>query len=473
MSLAERHDRQGDASLALVDSPLRAAGRPRRLPRHALGPAVIVFDGLFAVALLAVTGLLDGVWHAVVAGAAVVLASGGLGRARVATLAMSGHLLEELPRLSWVAVVATAAIFSVHHLVWGDVVAAEEIVSTWALIGTAALTGHLAGTSLGRAALAVERCLVVGSPDGAERLLRSFTTGGATPFELAAVVGLDQIGAGEPGRSTIESLLDRHQATRVIVLDDGADADRSAQVARRARNAGARVSLVNEAMASVGPPELTEHIGATVLLTVSPTQRTPAQMAGKRALDLVGSAGMLVALAPLLLVIAAAIRLTSRGPALFWQERIGLDGRRFRIAKFRTMVADAEARRAELLEHNEAEGGLFKMAADPRVTKVGRVLRKTSLDELPQLINVLRGEMSLVGPRPLITAEDALIAGWHRDRLRLKPGMTGRWQVLGSARIGMGDMVMLDQQYVASWSLWLDLRILLRTALFVVRRRGI
>ena len=180
---------------------------------------------------------------------------------------------------------------------------------------------------------------------------------------------------------------------------------------------------------------------------------------------------IIIALAPLLLAIAVAIGATSRGGVFFRQQRVGRDGRPFSMLKFRTMVLDAEARKAELRSRNEAEG-LFKLVDDPRVTRVGRFLRRTSLDELPQLFNVLRGDMSLVGPRPLIAEEDGTIAGWHRRRLRVRPGMSGVWQVMGSARVPLSEMVELDNLYVLSWSPWLDLKILLRTAAFVLARKG-
>jgi lipopolysaccharide/colanic/teichoic acid biosynthesis glycosyltransferase len=160
------------------------------------------------------------------------------------------------------------------------------------------------------------------------------------------------------------------------------------------------------------------------------------------------------------------------GPVLFRQRRIGRDGRPFEILKLRTMVADAEQLKPDLRTLNEA-GGIFKMKADPRITRIGRLLRKTSLDELPQLINVLRGEMSLVGPRPLVGDEDELITGLDRRRLAITPGMTGPWQILGSARIPLREMIKLDYMYVANWSLWADIKVLMRTAPVVLGQRGL
>jgi lipopolysaccharide/colanic/teichoic acid biosynthesis glycosyltransferase len=169
---------------------------------------------------------------------------------------------------------------------------------------------------------------------------------------------------------------------------------------------------------------------------------------------------------------ALAVKLTSRGPVLFRQARVGKGGRTFDLLKFRTMYEGSDERKRELLELNEADG-LFKIADDPRVTPVGRLLRRCSLDEAPQLINVLRGEMSLVGPRPLVVEEDSRIQGWLRRRLDVTPGMTGIWQVLGSARVPLHEMVKLDYLYRANWSLWLDIKILLRTVPFVFARRGL
>jgi lipopolysaccharide/colanic/teichoic acid biosynthesis glycosyltransferase len=182
--------------------------------------------------------------------------------------------------------------------------------------------------------------------------------------------------------------------------------------------------------------------------------------------------GLAVA-APLMAVTALLVKLTSRGPVFFRQERVGRGGRAFELLKFRSMCIDAEERKSELTGDNEAAEGFFKIADDPRITKVGRILRRTNLDELPQLLNVLRGEMSLVGPRPLIPQEDRRVVGWHRRRLELTPGMTGHWQVLGSSRVPLDEMVAIDYLYVANWSLWTDLKLLLRTVPHVLSARGL
>ena len=193
----------------------------------------------------------------------------------------------------------------------------------------------------------------------------------------------------------------------------------------------------------------------------------------KRTVDLVGAAALLVALAPLFAVLAVAVRGDSPGPAFFSQVRVGRRGRTFVCWKFRSMVADAEAQKALLLARNEMSGGVtFKMAHDPRVTRLGRVLRRFSLDELPQLWNVLRGEMSLVGPRPALPSEVAQYGPEERRRLEVKPGLTGLWQVRGRSELAFAEQVQLDVAYVESQSFLGDLRILLATIPAVLLGRG-
>jgi len=215
-----------------------------------------------------------------------------------------------------------------------------------------------------------------------------------------------------------------------------------------------------------------DDVGGMPLMGVRGYGLTQSSRLLKRSLDVCGSLTALVLMAPLFVGMALAVKLTSRGPVLFRQKRVGRNGRHFNLLKFRTMYDGADEQKPGLRALNEADG-LFKIANDPRVTSIGRVLRRTSLYELPQLVNVLRGEMSLVGPRPLVVEEDSRIQGWLRRRLDVTPGMTGIWQVLGSARIPLNEMVKLDYLYRANWSLWLDIKILIRTVPFVLARRGL
>jgi exopolysaccharide biosynthesis polyprenyl glycosylphosphotransferase len=192
----------------------------------------------------------------------------------------------------------------------------------------------------------------------------------------------------------------------------------------------------------------------------------------KRLLDVVASATALLFLAPLLVVAAVAVKLTSRGPVLFGQERVGLHGRTFHMLKFRSMVQNAEKLKAALAAANERSGPVFKMLRDPRVTRVGRFLRKYSVDELPQLLNVLRGDMSIVGPRPAIPSEVVRYEAWQRRRLSVRPGLTCVWQVSGRDHISFGAWMLLDMRYIDHWSLWEDVRLILRTVPVVLTGRG-
>jgi exopolysaccharide biosynthesis polyprenyl glycosylphosphotransferase len=191
----------------------------------------------------------------------------------------------------------------------------------------------------------------------------------------------------------------------------------------------------------------------------------------KRLIDVAGGLVGLLLFSPVIVVAAVAIRLDGLGPVLFRQVRVGLRGRPFRVLKLRTMVPDAEARRAELLEHNEIRGPAFKVTHDPRVTRIGRFLRRTSMDEVPQFWNVVRGEMSLVGPRPPLPEEVAGYNLWHRRRLAMKPGMTGLWQVSARREGDFDRWVRIDLDYIDGWSLWLDVKIILRTVPAMIQGR--
>jgi exopolysaccharide biosynthesis polyprenyl glycosylphosphotransferase len=260
---------------------------------------------------------------------------------------------------------------------------------------------------------------------------------------------------------------------RVIVIPGEADGDTLVDAVARAKASGVKVSILPRMFEVVGSSVEFDDIDGVTVLGVRRFGLGRSSERVKRMMDLFGAGLGLVVLAPLFALVAVAIKLDTRGPVFYRQLRVGRDGRPFRMVKFRSMVQNADDLKAQLAEMNVAGGGLFKIVDDPRLTRVGRVIRKFSIDELPQLFNVVHGEMSLVGPRPLVPDEDDRVDGRFRRRLRLVPGMTGPWQILGPTRVPLTEMVGIDYLYGANWSLWLDIKILLRTVGHVLSRRGI
>jgi lipopolysaccharide/colanic/teichoic acid biosynthesis glycosyltransferase len=269
----------------------------------------------------------------------------------------------------------------------------------------------------------------------------------------------------------LHRVVDELGVHRVVIEPSEPHPQTTLDFVREAKGTGARVSLLPRILEVVGSSIEIDDVHGLTLLGVRRFGLSRSSLAVKRSFDIAGAGLMLVLFAPLLAALAVLVALDSRGSAIYRQTRIGREGRPFTMLKLRTMVEGADALKPALAPLNEAEG-LFKIADDPRVTRVGRWLRRYSLDEVPQLINVMRGEMSLVGPRPLVRDDDAQITGLDRRRLYLTPGMTGRWQILGSARVPMSEMIKLDYLYVTGWSLWSDVKILLRTVPYVLARRG-
>ena len=236
-----------------------------------------------------------------------------------------------------------------------------------------------------------------------------------------------------------------------------------------------QVDIIPRLFEVIGPETTIHAAEGLPLMGLAPARLGRGALALKRTVDLAGSLFGLVILSPFFAVAALAIKLDSTGPVFFRQTRVGLHNREFEILKFRTMAADADGRKDEVAHLNKHQGGderMFKVEHDPRVTRVGRFLRHRSLDELPQLLNVLRGQMSLVGPRPLIPEEHHHVDGWARRRLDLKPGMTGLWQVLGRDDIPFGEMVGIDYRYVTTWSLAQDLKLIFMTFAVLARSSG-
>jgi exopolysaccharide biosynthesis polyprenyl glycosylphosphotransferase len=270
----------------------------------------------------------------------------------------------------------------------------------------------------------------------------------------------------------LPQVLARQRVDELVISDATLTSRQLLELVDTAHRAGVRVRIAPTTAEILA--ERAEYVpGQGVpLFELRPPVIAGADWLLKRAFDLTVSALVLVGGLPLWLAIAAAIKLTSRGPVLYRDLRVGLHERQFEMLKFRTMELGADKERARLAHRNEAEGPLFKIRDDPRVTPVGRVLRRFSLDEVPQVLNILRGEMSLVGPRPLPKEDYERLEQWHRKRSLVLPGMTGLWQISGRSDLSFDDLVNLDFYYLERWSLGLDVTILLKTIPAVLSGRG-
>ena len=320
------------------------------------------------------------------------------------------------------------------------------------------------------------KIVLVGAGEEVERLGRALGSSGlGITYELVGVVG------PEPARGDLcllgdlpmlPVLLDEHPVDELVVSDADLTSRQLLEIVDVAQRAGVRVKVApstTEILAERG--EYVPGQGVP-LFELRPPVLAGTDWLLKRAFDVVVSLLLLVVGLPLWIAISLAIKLTSRGPVLYGDPRVGLDEAEFQMLKFRTMEADAAERHAQLVHRNEAGGALFKIRDDPRVTPVGRLLRRFSIDEIPQVLNVLRGEMSLVGPRPLPTRDYARLEPWHRKRSLVLPGMTGLWQISGRSDLGFDDLVKLDFYYLERWSIWLDITILLKTIPAVLGGRG-
>jgi exopolysaccharide biosynthesis polyprenyl glycosylphosphotransferase len=308
------------------------------------------------------------------------------------------------------------------------------------------------------------RAIVVGEGEHLEHLLRTLgSVRGGIEYDFVGVVGEDPDGArGLPRLGRIDDLrtvLEQHPADELIVTDSDYTDRQLLQIVDHAHRSAVKVRIA---------PKTTE-------LLVQRAEYVPGQglpLFELRPPVFAGTDWAVVVGLPLWLAIAAAIKLTSSGPVFYRDPRIGLGEQTIGMVKFRTMVAGAAGRQSELERENQAEGALFKIKDDPRITSVGKALRRLSIDELPNLINVLRGQMSLVGPRPLPLRDHALLEDWHRRRSNVLPGMTGLWQISGRSDLSFDDLVRLDFYYLENWSIWLDISILAKTLPAVLAGRG-
>lgn len=387
-------------------------------------------------------------------------------------LVINKTTLDEAPALLQVTGLFTLLVWMGHDVIvrWG--LEPSSVLVLWATLLGLTLVGRTIARRLASAMTQPERCLVVGAADSADALAEKLESSHARASVVARIPLTARGGIASSVAQDLPALIDKHEVHRVVIAPLSSDAGDVLEFIRIAKAAGVRVSVMPRMLEVVGSSVEFDHIDGLTMLGVRSFGLSRSSRALKRVMDFVAAAAMLIAVAPIMLCVAVAVRLDSRGPIFFRQTRVGRDGKLFEILKFRSMVVDAEERKDALRHLNDTDG-LFKVVDDPRITRVGRFIRSTCLDELPQIVNVLRGEMSLVGPRPLVVDEDAKVAGLDRARLHLTPGMTGHWQILGSARVPLDEMVGIDYLYVANWSLWTDIKILLRTARYVLARGGI
>ncbi len=401
----------------------------------------------------------------------VVLASKLMGLYDRDELVLKKTTLEESAALFQLSSVFALVTWLLDGILVDGYLSNRQVLGLWAILYVMTLVGRSIAREIARRTAPVERCLLAGSGQAIEAVLRGLHL---TPRVKAEVVGHMPLENGADHAQVmrdLEGAIARNDVHRVILAPDASDTDEVLDLISLVKGVGVRVSVLPRMFEVVGSAVEFDTLNGLTVLGIRRFGLPRSSLAIKRAMDIAGATLGLVAISPLWLAIVVSIRTTSRGPILFRQTRVGRDGARFTMLKFRTMIEGADAMKAHLTEHNEADG-LFKITDDPRITRVGRWLRRTSLDELPQLVNVLRGEMSLVGPRPLVVDEDCKIEGRHRRRLHLTPGMTGDWQILGSARIPLHEMVKIDYLYVANWSFWGDMKILARTVLYVFNARG-
>jgi exopolysaccharide biosynthesis polyprenyl glycosylphosphotransferase len=389
--------------------------------------------------------------------------------------------LAEAPRALVAAVVLSWPIFGISAALDLSTPALVALVATASAAACGSTTRALARGWAHRVVPLRQRTVIVGSGIVADRLADRLERHGEFGLETIGLVDDDVHRLDSQQRlpklgslDQLDRVLEEREVDRVIIAFSRASHQQLLSCIRVCRDHRVSVDVVPRLFELLDGAQALNQIGGLPLLSIGAPPLNRSSRLAKRGLDIAISSLLLVFISPLLLAIAIAIKVNSRGPVFFRQVRAGRGETEFQLVKFRSMYADAEQRKAEFEKENEAtDGVMFKIRRDPRITKVGGFLRRGSLDELPQLINVLKGEMSLVGPRPLILKEARHAAQtWHARRLDLRPGITGLWQISGRSDLPFQEMVRFDYQYVSGWSLARDVEILLATIPVVLSGRG-
>jgi exopolysaccharide biosynthesis polyprenyl glycosylphosphotransferase len=388
--------------------------------------------------------------------------------------------LDEAPKLFQVATLgALCAWLAGGFVVAGGTLDRGETLMLWLLLILFLVLARASARAFALGIAPTERCMFIGDREAAATIRSKLSGNHGLKAELVAAIDPADApvwsagGASSARLGGIRDLARSLDVQRAVIAPDSFESEKMLDLVCTLEAVGVKVSVLPRLLEVVGSSVEFDDLHGVTVMGIKRFALTRSSSFVKRCFDLLGATLGLLAVAPVMLTIALAIKLDSRGPVFFKQRRVGRHGGHFAVYKFRTMVPDAESLKDSLRDRNEAKDGLFKIAKDPRITRVGKLLRKTSVDELPQLFNVIRGEMSLVGPRPLVVDEDQHVRGWYRRRLELMPGITGPWQILGPARVPLREMGAMDYLYVANWSLWGDVKILLRTVSHVFARRGL
>jgi exopolysaccharide biosynthesis polyprenyl glycosylphosphotransferase len=475
-------DERGDLAITITDTRGLAANLSRDavVRRSLLVADVVAIVGAFVLLAETTSRTLQLTWVSVCGLLALLVGAKIFGLYDRDEVLLHKTTLDEAPKLFHVATLgALGAWLAGGLVVEGGTLTRHEALMLWLVLMFFLVCARSIARSLALRVVSTERCLFIGDQTSAKTIRSKLAGHRGVKAELVAHLDLEEAGAWSastlsPQRlaeiRTLARSLDVHRA---IVAPGSADAGEMLDLVRTLKAVGISVSVLPRLLEVVGSSVEFDDLHGVTIMGVRRFELTRSSAAVKRAFDLLGASLGLLAIAPLIIVIMIAIKLDSRGPIFFKQLRVGRHGKHFDMLKFRTMVPNAEALKESLRDRNEAQEGLFKIADDPRITRVGKLLRKSALDELPQLLNIIRGEMSLVGPRPLVLDEDQRVEGWYRRRHELMPGMTGPWQILGPGRVPLREMGAIDYLYVANWSLWGDVKIMLRTVPHVLGRRGL